>query len=334
MSSSRCFFDIVDIAMLTISCRYHVNIGTLSYLVNIFDIAMLTISCLYRVNIGTLSSVACHTSFTSLTSSTSRCWRYCIDIVQTSVPYHTSFTWFTSSTSQCWRFRIDIMSTSVPCHHLPVIPRLHHSHRWHRDVDDIVSTSCRHRYPVIICLSYLVYIVNIVDIAMLTISCRYRVDIVTLSYFVNIVYIIDDVNTISCIHGSHRDVDDVNRIVHRCKRCWHDIIYTSFTSRCRRYRNNIVNWTWLLGFFPPGNLIKMRLDISVSLRFVVPTVILCVYFSVCEVICSKSFQPQDTILYTKKWRLHLWILGSKRHISSTFRCSVIIINLETLYKYL
>ena len=81
MSSSRCFFDIVDIAMLTISCRYRVNIGTLSYLVYIFDIGMLTISCLYRVNIDALSSVACHTSLTSLTSSTSRCWRYRVDIV-------------------------------------------------------------------------------------------------------------------------------------------------------------------------------------------------------------------------------------------------------------
>ena len=53
---------------------------------------------------------------------------------------------------------------------------------------------------------------------------------------------------ISCIHRSHRDVDDVddvNRIVHRCKRCWHDIVYTSFTSRCQRYRNYIVYWTWL-----------------------------------------------------------------------------------------
>ena len=75
-----CFFDIVDVAMLTMPCRYGVNIGTLAYLVYIFyitmlsiscqhrypvivflsyilyivDITLLTISCRYRVDIGTL----------------------------------------------------------------------------------------------------------------------------------------------------------------------------------------------------------------------------------------------------------------------------------------
>ena len=107
---------IVVIAMLTISYRHRVDIGTLSYLVYIVDIAMLTISYRHRVDIGT-----CQTSFTSFTSSTSRWWRY----------------------------RIDIVSTSVPCHPLSVIPRSLRSHRRHRDVDDIVLISCIHRYLVI-----------------------------------------------------------------------------------------------------------------------------------------------------------------------------------------
>ena len=71
---------------------------------------------------------------------------------------------------------------SISCQHrCLVIPRLHFRHR---DVDDIVSTSVPcHRWSAI----YLVYIVHIVDIAMLTISYRQRVDIGTLSYLVNIV---------------------------------------------------------------------------------------------------------------------------------------------------
>ena len=72
----------------------------------------------------------------------------------------------------------DIVSISCQ-HRYLVIPRLHLRHR---DVDDIVSISCQHRYPVIGGLPYLVYIVHIVDIAMLTISYRHRVDIGTLSY--------------------------------------------------------------------------------------------------------------------------------------------------------
>ena len=160
MSSSRCFFDIVDIAMLTISCRYRVNIGTMLNVVYIFDIAMLTISCLYRVNIGTLSSVACLTLFTSFTSSTSRCWLY------------------------------------------------------RRQYRAYIGTP-----------SYLVDIVYIVDIAMLTISCRYRVDIGTLSY---LVYIVDIVmltisSSTSCRHR------------YPC----HTSI-TSSTSRSWRYRIDIV----------------------------------------------------------------------------------------------
>ena len=75
---------IIDIAMLTILCQYRVEIDTLSYLVYIVyivEIAMFTISYRYLVNNGTLSLFACHTSFTSFTSSTSRCWRYRVDIV-------------------------------------------------------------------------------------------------------------------------------------------------------------------------------------------------------------------------------------------------------------
>ena len=86
---------------------------------------------------------------------------------------------------------------SISCkHRYLVIPRLHLRHR---DVDDIVSISCQHRYPVIGGLPYLVYIVHIVDIAMLTISYRHFVDIGTLLYLVYIVNIVDIVMlTISC----------------------------------------------------------------------------------------------------------------------------------------
>ena len=91
----------------------------------------------------------------------------------------------------------DIVSISCQ-HRYPVIVCLHLRHS---DVDDIVSISCQHRYPVIGGLSYLVYIVHIVDIAMLTISYRHRVDIGTLSYLVYIVYIVDiAMLTISCRH--------------------------------------------------------------------------------------------------------------------------------------
>ena len=116
----------------------------------------------------------------------------------------------------------DIVSISCQ-HRYLVIPRLHLRHS---DVDDIVSISCQHRYPVIGGLSYLVYIVHIVDIAMLTISCRYRVYIGTLSYLVDIVNIVDiamltiscryrvDIGTLSYLvwhrlHSRHRDVDDI-----------------------------------------------------------------------------------------------------------------------------
>ena len=184
MSSSRCFFDIVDIAMFTLSCRYLVNIGTLSYprlhlrhrdvddivsiscqhrypvigglsyLVYIFDIAMLMISCLYpcqhryRPVIGTLSYLV-----------------YIFDIAMLMI-------------SCLYRVNIGtpvIGGLSIPC--------LHRSHRRHRD--------CWLYRVDIGTLSYLVYIV---DIAMLTISYRHRVDIGALSY---LVYIVDILLTIS-----------------------------------------------------------------------------------------------------------------------------------------
>ena len=97
------------------------------------------------------------------------------------------------SSSRCFfRYRRhrdvdDIVSISCQ-HRYLVIPRLHLRHS---NVDDIVSISCQHRYPVIGGLSYLVYIVHVVDIAMLTISCRYRVYIGTLSYLGDIVNIVD-----------------------------------------------------------------------------------------------------------------------------------------------
>ena len=92
------------------------------------------------------------------------------------------------SSSRCFfRYRRhrdvdDIVSISCQ-HRYLVIPRLDFRHS---DVDDIVSISRQHRYPVIGGLSYLFNIVHIADIAMLTISCRYRVDIGTLSYLVYI----------------------------------------------------------------------------------------------------------------------------------------------------
>ena len=150
--------DVDDI----VSHRYPVNGGLsyLVYIVHIVDIAILTISCRYRVNIGTLSSFAWQTSFTS---STLRCWRYRVDIVYTSVTCHTSLTSFTSSTSRCWRYRVDIVYTSVPCHISITSLTLSTSRCW--------------RY------NGLSFLVNIVDIAILTISCRYRVNIGTLSSF-------------------------------------------------------------------------------------------------------------------------------------------------------
>ena len=54
----------------------------------------------------------------------------------------------------------------------------------------MLTLSCRYRVD-IGSLLYLIYIGNIVDSAKWTISCRHRVDIVILSYFVYIVYIVD-----------------------------------------------------------------------------------------------------------------------------------------------
>ena len=159
MSSSRCFFDIVDIAMLTISCRYRVNIGTLSYLVYI-DIAMLTISCRYCVNIGTLSSFACHTSFTS-----------CRDRYPNIPRLHR-------------QYRDDDDIVSISCQHpYPVIVCLAYLVYIIYIIDIAMLTIlCQYRVE-IDTLSYLVYIVYIVEIAMFTISYRYLVNNGTLSLF-------------------------------------------------------------------------------------------------------------------------------------------------------
>ena len=107
-----------------------------------------------------------------------------------------------SSTSRCLQYRVNIVSISCQ-HRYLVILRLHPRHR---DVEYIVSISCQHRYSVIGGLLYLVYIFHIVDIAMLTISCRYRVDIVKTS--------------VPC-HTSFTS-------------------FTTSTSRCWRYRIDIV----------------------------------------------------------------------------------------------
>ena len=77
-----------------------------------------------------------------------------------------------------WHRDVDDIVLISCQHRYLVIPRLHLRHS---NVDDIVSLSCQHRYPVTGGLSYFVYIAHIVDIAMLTISCRYRVYIGTLS---------------------------------------------------------------------------------------------------------------------------------------------------------
>ena len=103
----------------------------------------------------------------------------------------------------------DIMSISCQ-HRYLVKPRLHLRHS---DVDDTVSISCQHRYPVIGGLSYLVYIVHIVDIAMLTISCRYRVDIGTLSYLVDIVYIVD-IAMLTISYRHHVDIGTLSYFVY------------------------------------------------------------------------------------------------------------------------
>ena len=102
-------------------------------------------------------------------------------------------------------------------------------HRSHRDVDDVnkIVHRCERCWN------------DIVHIAILTVSTiltGYNIDV-------------NDVDTISCIHRSHRDVDDVNNILHRCERFWHDIVYTSFTSRyrlCRQCYQDITSmWTML-----------------------------------------------------------------------------------------
>ena len=67
---------------------------------------------------------------------------------------------------------VDIAMFTILCQYRVNIGTLSYLvlHLRHRDVDDIVSISCQHRYSVIGGLSYLVYIVHIVNIAMLTIS--------------------------------------------------------------------------------------------------------------------------------------------------------------------
>ena len=193
------------------------------------------------------TSVPCHTSFTS---STSRCWRYRVYIVSTSVPCHRWLVIPRLHRSHHQHCDVDNI-VSISCRHLwPVIPRLHRLHCRHCDVDDIVSTSCQHRYHFIVCLSYLVYIVDIamstilcryrvdirsisylvyiVDIAMLTISCRYRVDIGTLLYLVYIVNIVDIVmSTISCLYRSTSLPSHIS--------------FTSFTSRNQKYTIALFN---------------------------------------------------------------------------------------------
>ena len=170
MSSSRCFFDIADIAMKMISCQHRY----LSYLIYIEGIAMLSILCQHRypviVCLSCLVYIVHIVDFAMLTIS----YRYSVD--------------------DTLSYLVDIAMLTISC-----------------------------RYCVYIgTLSFLVYIVHIVDIAMLTILCRYRVSIDILSYRIYTVYILNMVMlTISCrhrypviprlhrSHRRHRDVDDI-----------------------------------------------------------------------------------------------------------------------------
>ena len=109
--------------MLTISCRYRVNIGTLTYLVNIVyivDIAMLTISYRYRVDIGR-SSLSCLVYMVDIAMLTISC-RYLVDIGILSYLVYIIYI-------------VDIAIRTISCRHrYPVILRLHRLHRRHREI--------------------------------------------------------------------------------------------------------------------------------------------------------------------------------------------------------
>ena len=168
-STSRCWW-------------YRVYIGTLSYLRNIIyivDITMLTISCRHQYpviphlirqhrNVDDIMSISCRHRYLVIPRihrwhhdvynliDTYRYWfpviprlyllhrRNCDvnDIVSTSCQYR-----YPIMVCLSYFFYIvhivDIMMLTISCRHrYPVIPCLH---RWHRDVVDIVSTSCRHQ---------------------------------------------------------------------------------------------------------------------------------------------------------------------------------------------
>ena len=113
------FFDIVDIAMLTISYRYRVYVASLSCLVYTIYIMMLTILCRYRINISTLSYFVL--LFTSSTCDVDNIVSIsCQHRYPVIVGPHILFTSFTSSTCDVddivyYRIHIGTLS-SLSCH--------------------------------------------------------------------------------------------------------------------------------------------------------------------------------------------------------------------------
>ena len=106
-----------------------------------------------------------------------------VDIMLISCQYHVNLgtlsplahhTSFSSLTLRCRRYHVDFGNLQYLVYIVHIV-----------DIA-MLMISCRHRYPVIPCLQH-----NIADIAMLTISFGYRVNICTLSY-------LDDIVSKSC----------------------------------------------------------------------------------------------------------------------------------------
>ena len=132
MSSWRCNFDIVDIAMWMMYTRYHVNIVYIDVL-----------SCLHRRhrNVNDVYTILCqhrlHRCTILFTSSTSRCDRCIHDIVSTSFTsmYYPVYIVDIVMWPMYTRYRVNIVYIDI----------LSCGHRRHCDVNDVYTIPCQHR---------------------------------------------------------------------------------------------------------------------------------------------------------------------------------------------
>ena len=216
--------------MLTISCRYRVHIGTLSYLVYIVEIAMLTISCRYRVDIGILLYLVYIVNIVDIAMSTISC-RYRVDIVTLSYFVYIVYV-VKSKVYNCFiksaKILHDIDHNKCPWPCPPqlkvgakwcayIVTSQEHAHKTRRSKQNLI------RKPAFLFWRH-------GDDKLLHSEVRKRTSWPTTN---------KTKKAKIPIHFINRDVDnmdDINTIIHQCERCWHDIVYTSFTSQCRQCR--------------------------------------------------------------------------------------------------